>query len=355
MLGTRRSNLSRPKRTPMKNVSEDDATLDGSVIPLFYTPSNKYICYFDNTKVNGLSNLKNISSGITSATSLNTSLNTFSYESSIEYDGDESTSLQSSKLQLIPAASKSLTQIAAEKIKEGRYSYRMNECDQSKSSISTVTTKSCSTTTSSSSSSSSTSQSYAKLPSTVLKYMFKCDGGKVGEKIVSNDSTHVVTSNRGSTIQDPCDTSIGTMKTMSTVSSRSRRSKKLQARRSQIVDATFKGSSVSTDVVPSKQQQMKKEPITIVASTVRGCGGFMIPIDEMNDLRPFDEENGVELQLVEDHAYYLSKIDNEIMQHQRRVERELRKSRRTRHRSGMSSSSGSSCSSLSPTPSQADF
>ena len=83
----------------------------------------------------------------------------------------------------------------------------------------------------------------------------------------------------------------------------------------------------------------------------------MIPIDEMNDLRPFDEENGVELQLVEDHAYYLSKIDNEIMQHQRRVERELRKSRRTRHRSGMSSSSGSgsSCSSLSPTPSQADF
>jgi len=171
--------------------------------------------------------------------------------------------------------------------------------------------------------------------------MFKCDGGKVGEKIVSNDSSHVVAFKRGSTIQEPCDESIGTVKTTSTLSSRSRRSKKLQARRSQIVDASFKGTSVSTDVVPSKQQQMKKEPITIVASTVRGRGGFMIPIDEMNDLRPFDEENGVELQLVEDHTYYLSKIDNEIMQHQRRVERELRKSRRARHRSGISSSSGS--------------
>ena len=352
MLGTRRSNLSRPKRTPMKN--ED--TFDGSAIPLFYTPSSNYICYSDNNKVNGLGNLKNNSSGITSATSLNTSLNTFSYESSFEYDGDESTSFQSSKLQMIlSATSKSLTQIAAEKIKEGRYSYRMNECDQSKSSMSTVTTKSCSTSTSSSSS--SASQSYAKLPSTVLKYMFKCDGGKVGEKIVSNDSSHVVAFKRGSTIQEPCDESIGTVKTTSTLSSRSRRSKKLQARRSQIVDASFKGTSVSTDVVPSKQQQMKKEPITIVASTVRGRGGFMIPIDEMNDLRPFDEENGVELQLVEDHTYYLSKIDNEIMQHQRRVERELRKSRRARHRSGISSSSGSgsSCSSLSPTPSQADF
>ncbi len=90
----------------------------------------------------------------------------------------------------------------------------------------------------------------------------------------------------------------------------------------------------------------------------------MIPIDEMNDLAPFDEENGVELQLVEDHAYYLSKITNEISEHQRRVEMELRKSRRARHRSssGMSHGSGGSSSSISSrsmeitrTPSEADF
>ena len=88
----------------------------------------------------------------------------------------------------------------------------------------------------------------------------------------------------------------------------------------------------------------------------------MIPIDEMNDLAPFDEENGVELQLVEDHAYYLSKITNEISEHQRRVEMELRKSRRARHRSSSGMSYGSGSGSISSrsmeitrTPSEADF
>lgn len=391
MLGTRRSNLSRPKRTPvqrphqhlkMKTTSEadGDASFDGGpAIPLFYVPNSKYICYFNgNDKGNVFENLKN-NSDVTSATSLTT---LFSYESSSEYDGDESISLQSSRLQLEPTLTtpKSLAQIAAEKIKESRYSYRMNECDdQSKTSKSTVTTKSSSTTASSSSSSST----YPKLPSTVLKYMFKCDGGgKVGENIVSNNvNQDVMTTKRDSTIavQETSDAgSISSMTTISTLSSRSRRrSKKFQAKRSQVLDATPKGNvttttvSVTTVLPSSKNKQMtiqkkKKEPITVVASMGRG-GGYMIPIDEMNDLCPFDEENGVELQLVEDHDYYLSKIANEITEHQRRVERELRNnSRRTHHRGEMSRSSRSSSSGsgirsgsrsveITRTPSEADF
>lgn len=370
MLGTRRSNLSRPKRTPLQHQhlltgSEDDASYDGdSAIPLFYVPNNKYICYFDSSSNSNTNkgtvydNLKNYSD-VTSATSFSTV---------------ESISLQSSNLlQLVPTTSKSLAQIAAEKIKEGRYSYRLEKCNQSKSSKSTVTTKSSSTT---SSSSLSAPSSYAKLPSTVLKYMFKCDGGKVGETIVSNEDTHgvVITKSKDTTtIHEPSDAgSISSRTTISTLSSRSRRSKEFQARRNQILDAsglksTITATTVATSSVApsSKDQHMqimmmrKKEPITIIASSLGRGGGYMIPIDEMNDTFPFDEENGVELQLVEDHDYYFSKISNEITEHQRRVERELRKSRRAlHHRSDIrssQSSSGSRFVEMTRTPSEADF
>ena len=365
MLGTRRSNLSRPKRAPsqqhMKTSSEEDASFDGvSAIPLFYIPKNKYICHFDN---NNNVNLKN-NSDLTSVTSF---ITPFSYETLSEDDGDESTTQYSKSVVMPATSSKTLTQIAAEKIKEGRYSHRMNECELSKTTE--TTTKSSST----SSTATSSSTTYPKLPSTVLKYMFKCDGGKAGEKTVSNDDTPVViTTKRGTAsaiVPDACDESISSRTTISTLSSRSRRSKKFHhAKRIQILDtpthaSNYATSASATSAVPSKKT---KEPITIVASMGRGHGGggYMIPIDEMNDLAPFDEENGVELQLVEDHAYYLSKITNEISEHQRRVEMELRKSRRARHRSssGMSHGSGGSSSSISSrsmeitrTPSEADF
>ena len=398
MLGRRRSKLSRPKRTPLQRPhqhliigSEDDdaSHYDGdSGIPLFYVPNNKYICYFDSSKsssnnnankgIRVYDNLKD-NSDVTSATSLTT---VFSYELSSELDDDESISLQSSSnvQQLVPTTtmSKSLAHIAAEKIKEGRYSYRVEECNQSKSSKSTVTTKSLSTT-----SSSSSPSAYTKLPSTVLKYMFKCDGGKVGESIVSNgDTPHGVATTKSrdttTTIQEPSDAgSISSMTTVSTTSSRlSRRSKKYQSRRNQIpaasglkstVAATTVATSSSTAASPKDQhmkmmkKQKTKKPITIVASSLGRGGGYMIPIDEMNDMCPFDEESGVELQLVEDHEYYLSKITNEIKEHQRRVERELRKSRRALHHrsdnlSSQSNNSGTSRSvEITRTPSEADF
>ncbi len=411
MLGRRRSKLSRPKRTPLQRPhqhliigSEDDdaSHYDGdSGIPLFYVPNNKYICYFDSSKsssnnnankgIRVYDNLKN-NSDVTSATSLTT---VFSYELSSELDDDESISLQSSSnvQQLVPTTtttttmSKSLAQIAAEKIKEGRYSCRVEECNQSKSSKSTVTTKSLSTT-----SSSSSPSAYTKLPSTVLKYMFKCDGGKVGESTVSNEDTpHGVATTKSrdttsttttttttTTIQEPSDAgSISSTTVISTTSSRlSRRSKKYQSRRNQIPAATGLKSTVAATTVATsssaaaspKDQHMKmiknqktKKPITIVASSLGRGGGYMIPIDEMNDMCPFDEESGVELQLVEDHEYYLSKITNEIKEHQRRVERELRKSRRALHHrsdnlSSQSNNSGTSRSvEITRTPSEADF
>ncbi len=309
-------------------------------------------------------NLKNYSD-VTSATSFSTA---------------ESISLQSSNLlELFPTTSKSLAQIAAEKIKEGRYSYRVEKCNQSKSSKSTATTKSSSTTSSSSSSQSSAPSSYAKLPSTVLKYMFKCNGGKVGETIVPNEDTHGVVTTKSkdtTTSHEPSDAdSISSRTTISTLSSRSRRSKTFQARRNQILDASGHKSAiaattvVTSSVAPSSKEQhmemmtmmkKKKEPITIVASSLGRGGGYMIPIDEMNDACPFDEDNGVELQLVEDHDYYLSKISNEITEHQRRVERELRKSRRALHhrsdiRSSQSSSGTSRSVEMTRTPSEADF
>lgn len=192
-----------------------------------------------------------------------------------------------------------------------------------------------------------------------------------------DDNNGVMITKRDSTIavQEPSDAgSISSRTTISNLSSRSRRSNKFQSKRNQVLDANLKDNatattvSVTTVVPSSKNKQMtireqKKEPITIVAAMGRS-GGYMIPIDEMNDMCPFDEESGVELQLVEDHDYYLSKIANEITEHQRRVKMELRNnSRRTHHRgeSSSRSSSGSGiCSGSRPveitrTPSEADF
>ncbi len=330
-------------------------------MPLFYIPNNKYICYFDsnntNVKVNGYNNLK-ANSSITSATSL-----TYSYEdSSCEYDDcDESISMQSQ--QLVPTNSKSLAQIAAERIKQGRYSQRMaaaatksknyfDECDQSKSSKSTLTTMTSSTTASSSSTSS------YKLPSTVLKYMFKCDGSKAVGVVDSNETpekgkvlnnrTYLAT--KKGTIQDPSVGGSNGIRT-TTTSAQSNLSKRVLAKRSKDLDATlnkatsssFSSSSSSSSLAtPVSSLKKNQEPIPIIISSK--SSGYMIPIDEMNDMRPFDEENGVELQLLDGRNYYLAKIDNEIETHQRRVEKALNRRRR---RSAMMT--------IDHTPSEADF